>query len=246
MMTDLLGAEWLKLRTTRLLAGMIPAAIGLSIAAIAGTVLSADSAGIDLETSIGIRRTLHVTGTGALLVLVVGIIITAGEYRTQTSTDTFLTTPRRERVLAAKLGVGASIGLGVGVITATMAAAVATLLYRTQDARLPLGSEDVWLTLAGTLAYTTLFAVLGIAIGSLIRNQVIAIAGSLVWFALVEQILINLATGIGKWLPGGAGQAIIRAPEDDLLSPAAGAAVLLGYAALIGLISLALEARRDA
>ena len=41
-MTDLVAAEWLKLRTTRLLHGMIPVALAVSVAAVAGSVLATD------------------------------------------------------------------------------------------------------------------------------------------------------------------------------------------------------------
>lgn len=57
-MRALLAAEWLKLRTTRLLWGLVPGAIALSIAAVMGAVLSADGAGVDLETSAGVNLSL--------------------------------------------------------------------------------------------------------------------------------------------------------------------------------------------
>jgi len=123
-MIDLLAAEWLKLRTTRLLYGMIPATVALSFAAVAGAVLAADNAA-ELESTDGIRRVLSVTGTGAILVLVVGILISAGEYRHGTAADTFLTTPRRHRVVAAKLAVGAGVGLAAGVITSVACVGIA-------------------------------------------------------------------------------------------------------------------------
>src|SRR5439155_26494544 len=107
-MIDLLAAEWLKLRTTRLLHGMVPATVALSCAAVAGAVLSANGAGA-LESTDGIRRVLPVTGIGAIIVLVVGVIISSGEYRHGTAADTFLTTPRRHQVLAAQFVVGADV-----------------------------------------------------------------------------------------------------------------------------------------
>jgi ABC-2 type transport system permease protein len=245
MNSRLISAEWMKLHTTRLLVAMVTGAVALSIAAVAGTVLSAESAGVDLESSEGLRRTLHVTGTGAILILVVGIVMTAGEYRTRTATDTFLTTPRRTRVFTAKLAVGVALGLVTGTIAAAIAATTAWLLYPTQDARFPLDTSDVWSTLTGTLLYTMLFAALGIAVGTLVRNQVAAIVGALIWFAVIEQILINLAPSLGKWLPGGAGQAILRAPIDELHRPAVGAVILATYAAAIATVGLIAEARRD-
>lgn len=244
-MIDLVAAEWLKLRTTRLLHGMIPAAVAISAAAVAGTVLTHDG-GVPLESSEGVRRALSVTGTGAILVLAVGIIISAGEYRHGTATDTFLTTPRRHRVLAAKLTMGAVLGVAIGVVTVIASLGMAAVLYRVENASFPAGSTDVWLTMAGTLVYTTLFAILGVAFGSLVRNQTIGIAAALIWFAVVEHTLVNLAPDIGRWLPAAAGQAIVRSPLDGLLSPIAGTALLALYGAVTAIAGIRVAATRDA
>lgn len=243
-MNDLVSAEWLKLRTTRLLYGTIPAAVAISIAAVAGTVLSGHAA--QLGSTEGIRRVFSVTGAGAIVVLVVGILIATGEFRHGTAVDTFLTTPRRRDVVTAKLLTGAGLGLAVGTVTALAALVTARALYPQQGATFPFASRDVWLSLSGTLAYTTLFAALGVSLGVLVRNQVLAIAGALAWIAIVEHTLVNLAPAVGRWLPAGAGQAIVRTPIDGLLSPTAGTAVLAGYAAVIAVVGIRIETARDA
>ncbi len=242
-MIDLVAGEWLKLCTTRLLAGMIPAAIAISSAATAGAVLSSDAA-VALESQ-GIHRVLSVTGTGALVVLVVGIMMSAGEYRHGTAADTFLTTPRRHLVVAAKLAAGAGLGLAAGAVVVVTCVGLASLLYDVEGATFPFDDGNVWLTLAGTLAYTTLFAVLGVGLGSLVRSQTLAVVVALAWFAVVEHTLVNLAPAVGRWLPAAAGQAIVRTPLDGLLSPLGGAAVLAAYAAAIGAAGVWASATRD-
>jgi len=243
-MNDLVAAEWLKLRTTRVLHGTIPAAVTLSVAAVAGMVVS--SHGPDLETTEGMRRVFSVAGAGAIVVLVVGILISAGEFRHGTAGDTFLTTPDRSRVVTGKLAVAAVLGAAVGVVTAAACIAAATLMYRSESATLTLSASDVWLAVPATALYTALFALLGVALGSLVRNQVAAVAGALAWLAIVEHTLVNLVPSIGRWLPVGAGQAIVRTPLDGLLSPPAGIAVLTAYAAVVAVIAVRAEASRDA
>jgi hypothetical protein len=245
-MKDVFAGEWLKLRTTRLLHGMIPAAVAISFAAVAGSVLAADRAGIALESTKGIRRVLPVTGTGALLVLMVGILISAGEYRHGTASDTFLTTPRRHVAITAKLALGGCVGLAAGIVTSVACVGIASLFYKLKGAAFPFDEAEVWLTLGGTLAYTTLFAVLGVALGSLVRNQTLAVAGALAWIGIVEHILVNLAPGLGRWLPAAAGQAMVRTPLAELLSPVGGAALLAAYAAAIALAGVRVAATRDA
>jgi ABC-2 type transport system permease protein len=243
--SDLVAAEWLKLRTTRLLYGMIPATVAISFAAVAGAVLANDGAA-DLESADGIREVFSVTGTGAILVLVVGIIISAGEYRHGTAADTYLTTPRRHQVVVAKLALGAGVGVAAGVVTSAACVGIASILYPVEGATFPLGDVEVWATLGGTLVYTTLFAIIGVALGVLIRNQVLAIAGALAWFAVIEHTLVNLVPSLGRWLPAAAGQAVVRTPVDGLLSPLAGTAVLIAYGATIAAAGIRVAATRDA
>lgn len=244
-MTDVLAAEWLKLRTTRLLYGMLPAAVAISLVAVVGSVLATDRSDIALDSTEGVRRVLPVTGTGAVLVLIAGILIAAGEYRHGTAADTFLTTPRRHRVAAAKLLVGAGIGAVAGTLTSIACVGAAAALYEVKGATLPFDDSELWLTVAGIVAYATLFAVLGVALGTLVRNQVLAVAGALAWIAIVEHILVNLLPDIGRWLPAAAGQAIVRTPLDGLLSPPAGVALLAAYAGVIAVAGVRVAAVRD-
>jgi hypothetical protein len=80
----------------------------------------------------------------------------------------------------------------------------------------------------------------------LIRNQVLAIAVALAWFAVIEHTLVNLVPDLGRWLPAAAGQAIVRTPIDGLLSPLAATAVLITYGAAIAAAGIRVAATRDA
>lgn len=171
-MSDLLAAEWLKLRTTRLLVGMLPTAMALSMLAVAGTSLVTARSDVGLESDEGLRRILSVTGTGALVVLLLGMLISAGEYRHGTAGDTFLTTPRGQRVVGAKLAVGAAVGVAAGIGVALGSLGAAAGVYALKDASFPLGDALLWGTLAGAVVYSILFAALGVAVGTLVRNQV--------------------------------------------------------------------------
>ena len=246
-MIDLVAAEWLKLRTIRLLYAGIPAAVILSCAAVAGEIFSGHAVGPSgLATSEGVRRVFAVTGAGAILIMVVGVVIAAGEYRHGTAGDTFLTTPRRERVVVAKLVVGAGVGLGGGLLIAGSAIAVARVAYAIKGVTFPMSSSDVWLTLLGAVVYSTLFAALGVGLGAMVRNQTLAVAGSLAWFAAIEHTMVNLVPDLGRWFPAAAGQAIVRTPIDGLLSPLAGVALLVVYVAAAAVAGARLAATRDA
>jgi ABC-2 type transport system permease protein len=246
-MARLIAAEWLKLSTTRVLWASVPAVVLLSAVAVAGLALSSEVAGVALlEPTEGVRNAaLHLTSTGAVLVIVLGIVISAGEYRTQTATDTFLTTPRRSRVVAAKLAIGAILGLALGALGAAVGLPVAYLWFEAEGVAFPAGDEEVWLILGGVLLYGVLFGVLGVAFGSLVRNQVVAIVSALTVVLLLEQLLTQSGASMAEWFPGNAGAAVVRTPG-EFLNPGAGAALLLAYALVIALAGMVVVARRDA
>ena len=246
-MGRLVAAEWLKLRTTRILWATVPAVVLLCGVAVAGLVLSSEVAGVVLlEPTEGVRNAaLHLTSTGAALVMVLGIIISAGEYRTQTATDTFLTTPRRSRVVAAKLATGAILGVALGGLSAAVGLPVAYVWFEAEGAAFPSRDAELWLTLGGVVLYASLFAILGVAFGSLVRNQVVAIVSALIFVLLLEQLLTQAGASIAEWFPGNSGAAVVRTPG-EFLDPGVGAALLLAYALVIALAGMVVVARRDA
>jgi ABC-2 type transport system permease protein len=246
-MGRLVAAEWLKLRTTPLVWAILPAAVTLAAVAVAGLVLSSEVAGVALlEPTEGVRQAaLHLTSTGAALVIVLGILLSAGEYRTQTATDTFLTTPRRGRVLAAKLVMGGLLGLALGVLAAAVGLPTAYLLFEADGVSFPADSQVVWLTLGGVIVDASLFAIIGVAFGSLVRSQVVAIVSALTFVLLVEQLLTQSGVRVAEWLPGNAGAAVVRTPG-EFLDPGAGAALLLAYGIGIAAAGLIVVTRRDA
>lgn len=245
-MTDLLAAEVLKLRTTRTIWGLLAATVAVSALAVGSAVVVGAETSLDLESARGVRSILDVTANGAIFVLVLGIIISAGEYRHRTATDTFLTTPRRWKVIAAKLAVAAVAGVLFGALSAGVSIGVADLAYRAKGLAFPLGSSDAWATLAGAVFFAGLFGAIGAATGSLIRNQVVAIVGWLVWLGVVEHIATGFFPDVERWLPVAAGRALVGSPTESLLSPLAAAAVLGLYAVTIMGLAVASERYRDA
>jgi ABC-2 type transport system permease protein len=244
---DLLAAEVLKLRTTRTVWGLLAATVAVSVLAVASAVIVGADTSLDPESARGVRSILSVTVNGAIFVLVLGVIISAGEYRHRTATDSFLTTPRRWKVIAAKLCVAGAAGVVFGAFSAGVSMAAAAAVYRIEGFTLPLGSSDAWATFAGAIFYAALFGAIGAATGSLIRNQVVAIVGWLVWLAVVEHIAAaGFLPEVGRWLPVEAGRALVLSPNEDLLAPATAALVLATYAVAIMGLAIFTERYRDA
>lgn len=239
----LVRAELLKLSSVRSSLWLLVAGAGLSALALSGSVAS--GAVPDLASDEGLRIVLQHGGVGAILPLVLGILISAGEYRQGTVVDTFLTEPRRGRVVAAKLVTGGALGLVAGLITCVTTAVAATAWYAAKDVDLDLTSGVAVRSLVGVALWTLLYAALGIAIGAVIRTPPVAIVSAVVWLFIIEGALAGLAVDVGRWLPGTAAGALGNAPADGLLSQAGGGVVLLGWTAVAAVAAVLLTRRRD-
>jgi ABC-2 type transport system permease protein len=113
-MKNLIHAELLKLRTTRMIYGLALSALVFAPITVISVITSAGKSGgaPSLTTSQGIRNVMSAGSSGAIVVLVIGILIMAGEFRHSTVTSTFLVSPRRGRVVGAKIVASALVGAG--------------------------------------------------------------------------------------------------------------------------------------
>ena len=246
-MANLLAAEYLKLRTTKTAMVLLVATLALTgLAVAAAVIVAASNTRLNLESTRGVRTVLHVSASGAIFVLVLGIIISAGEFRQSTATDTFLTTPARWKVAGAKLTVGALAGVVFGALSASVAIAVANHVYTLKGYTFPLSSSGAWSVLGGAVLYAAFFGALGAATGSLVRDQVSAIVAWLTWLLIIENILLEISSSFGRWLPGAAGRALVRDPNGNLLTQPTAALVLLVYSVAIIVLVIFSERRRDA
>src|SRR5688500_20340978 len=105
-------AGLLKLRTTRVI--YVLAGIALLFSGLVAAIVAAEE-GLDDDPALGLAE---IAGTSGFLALVLGILLTTNEHRHGTITSTVLVTPRRPRVLGAKVGAG---GVAGGVLGGTLA-----------------------------------------------------------------------------------------------------------------------------
>lgn len=247
-MTDLLRAELLKVRTTRLVVGLLAASVGLVAMGVVGSILTAGDAGTPpLEVPQGVRNVFGNAGVVSILVLVLGILVVTGELRHGTITQTFLLTPRRPRVVGAKLAAMGVVGLAFGVAASAVNLAVALPWLAIKDVSVDvLGGDVAPVLLAGTLS-AALYGLIGVGLGALIRNQVAAVVVALVWSFILESLLVSLLPAVGKWLPQGAARGLSQETLTDgsLLPPWAGGLVLVAYAVAFAAIGARLLVRRD-
>jgi ABC-2 type transport system permease protein len=241
----LFANELLKLRTIRspwlmLAATQLVVAVGVS-----GLFVQ----GADVDDPDTVQAALAHVGLISLFTLVLGIAAVAGEHRHQTITDTYLSTPRRGRVFAAKLGVYSAIGAVVGAMSAAVAIVATAAWLAAKGGSLDLGDAVVWQTLAGGVGWDMAFAAIGVGLGAVVRNLAGAVAAALAWIALVEGIVGQLlGDSAARWLPFRAGSALAAVSTSDStsqLSQPAAALLLIAYIIAFALFGLAAVTRRD-
>src|SRR6202034_3600929 len=204
-MTAALHAEFLKLGTTRLVAAMTGLAVALT--ALIG-VLEAVTAGTgkgmaipSLATAGGLRDNLASTGFALLAAALLGVVITSGEFRLKTATDTYLDQPDRGRVLAAKAIAAAAAGAVLGTAAAAAATAIALGFAASRGYPIALSDPAIARYTAGAVVGSALLAATGVGAGSLIRHQVGATIAVVAWALVIELVVGATLTTVGRFLP---------------------------------------------
>jgi ABC-2 type transport system permease protein len=244
-MNDVIRSEFRKLRTTRTAFGLLAGTVALTGLALWGSLSSATPA----ELAAGLTSPFGYAGVVIIImlfVMVLGIRSFTDEVRHGSIVPTFLATPKRARVLAAKTTVSAAaaavfavVGLGVG--TGVIAVYLVAHGYAVPVA--------AW-TLAGlfgrAIAIAVLWATIGVSIGVVVRHQVAAIVGALAWLFVIENILGSIVPRIAAWLPASAaGAAAGIDSANALITPAVGMLVLAAWTAGAVALAATVIRRRD-
>lgn len=261
-MKQLLASEWRKVTTTKML--WVLAAVGVAYSAVNAITLTLLAAGIipgvpgDLGTMLMdpdyVSTLLGQAASAATFVLVLGIIAMTGEYRHMTITSAFLGTPRRGRVLTAKMVLYGLLGAAIALLTVATVTVVVVVTVSFFD-HAPVTAGAIGSVLLGALIGFTLYAVLGVSLGALIRSQIAAIVIALIWVMLIEALVGLAFPAIAKWMPGGALNAAMTISvrsdvsggmtKADVLPAWGGALVLAAYAVVFAVIAARTTLRRD-
>ena len=255
---NLIKSEWRKLIYARAHWGLLIAATFISTLSVVVTPFILDSQGelfgFGLDQTEAIDSVYANGISGYIFAILLGIMLMAGEFRHGTAVATFLTAPKRGTVLGAKLAM-AAIG---GVLIMWVSAGVSFLagfitLLGFENAAAP--SESLFLNtmIASTIGGAVL-GVIGVALGTLVRNQMLAITGALVYLFVIDPILLALWPDTGKYLPTGLITAMLAidvdAPElgfdtSNYLPPLEATGFLLLYGVVFSAVAVATSLRRD-
>jgi ABC-2 type transport system permease protein len=237
-MTALIRGEIIKATTTRTILAYAAIAVVLAVAQVLLTILPTSS---DLTASADKKEAI--AGL-PLLLLLLGIVGAAGEYRHRTAAPTVLVSGRDGGfMLLARAGAYSITGVAVAALATVVTLALGLPLLAGESGT-ALAAADVALVAGGSLLAAALSATFGVALGALVRNQVVAVTGTLV-VIFVALPLVQVLSGTALDLtPFGAAQGVAGATLATL-SWSGAALVLIGWT-LLGLIAaFVAERRRD-
>jgi ABC-2 type transport system permease protein len=180
-----------------------------------------------------------------LFVFSIGALLATNEFRHKTANSTFIVTPRRERVVLAKFAVG----LVAGVVSALLFIAVNAGfgLSILSNRGVPVDPDTSVNIYIGTGIGLVLVCLLGVALGSLIGNQVVTIVLGISLIYILRQTLIAiLGDSVGAYTPG-ASLLSLQGPLNKHfhLSQVSGGLVFAGYCVAVGIAATVTMRQRE-
>ena len=245
-MSATLRSELHKQRSTRTNLGLVAAMVVLVLAAVLlhGLLLPADnvaSADDQMEVVFGWGEVL-----GALFAALLGGLTFTAEFRYGTIRPTLLVTPRRGRVVIAKLLASLLVGALFGVLAAAAASIGASAALAARGIGIEVSAGDYAVLVLGGAGAGALWGAIGAGVGAAVRLQVPVLVGLSAWLLFVETVLIGdaeLVGDIGRYTPGALGRA--ASGQEPLVAPGLAVLLLALYAAAAAAAGWLATTRRD-
>ncbi len=250
---NVIRSEWIKFWSVRstaytlFAAGIITVVFGMIFSAVAESDGQAPGPAAFLTNPVDVA--LGGIGLTEMVIGVLGVMVVAGEYSTGLIRTSFAAAGKRGRVIRAKVAVTGASVFAVSAAAVTGAIVAGQAVYAGSEATVPLA--DVVDVIFGTTVYLTGIALIGIALGFILRSTAASI-GTLIGGVFIGPNLLNLLPDsitdvFMKYLPSEAGSAMMAQVSDpDLLSQGTAYAVFIAW--VVGLLALAgaMVHRRDA
>jgi ABC-2 type transport system permease protein len=234
--TGTIASELSKLRTARSNWILTLAAIVLSTLIALPTILFNTFNDIPGQVLISIAQ------FSVLFTMILGAMLIAGEMRHGSIAPALLVTPSRTRLIVAKLVAIAILGAVVGAVTFGLCLALGALLLPGQGYDLGMSGSEIVKAIAGGAAMGALYGVMGLGVGTLVRNQTGAIIVLLILLLFVDPIVASLWThysdySLGSVLSSATG-AFSQSPAHTPLGQAKALLLQLAYSGGIFLLGL--------
>jgi len=199
-MTDVVHAEWTKVRTLPGTGWLLLAAAALTaaVSAIAANSVSCPAGGCQLDPA---KVSLTGIYLGQAVVAIMAVTVISGEYSTGMIRLTLAATPGRWRVLAAKAAVVGAATLAAGAVAVLASVLAGGLLLARHGVTsahgyqaLSLGQGPVLRAAAGSVLYLALIALLSLGVAAAVRDSAVAIGvvlALLFLFPIVSSVITS-------------------------------------------------------
>jgi ABC-2 type transport system permease protein len=247
--------EWIKLRTVRsniytiMGAGFAMLFFGIVFSALAGDSKAATGPGARLTDPVAIS--LSGSNMAQIIIAVLGVLAVAGEYSTGLIRTGFVAAGSRLRVLRAKVLVIGTVAFVSMTPMALIAFVVGQSVYAGNLPTASLGDDGVLRVIFGTGFYIACVAMMGVALGFILRSTAAAIATLVVTLLMLPTLLELLPDSITdpflKFLPSKAGSAITALNGEPGLLSSTSAFIVAALWAIVPLgVAAVVVQRRDA
>lgn len=242
---DLVRSQLRNLTTTRMPfafgAVLVLLATVNGIAVIAGTDM--DGSKTFISTAADQQSLVAFAANALMLAALFGATAAAREYAHNTVIATYLITPRRPRALLSQFTAIAAAGavLGVAGTAFTVAAVGVTLPFTDYGFLMSIANV---LQVVGVAAWSgAAGAILGAAIGTLVRNTGGAVTVTVVALVIAPPVVVQLANEAAAWVPMTLAMVASGNPGDT--GPLTSLVAITGWALLPAAAALVAVQRRD-
>jgi ABC-2 type transport system permease protein len=252
---DAMRSEWTKLRSVRstywalIVAAVLGIGLGALISAISANHYATDP-GVAFHWNAA-DRSLRSLEIAQLAFAILGVMVVTGEYSTGMIRTSLAAVPKRGRFLAAKTLVFTTVALVAGEVISFVTFLVGQALISGKAPSSTLGQPGVLRAVIGAGLYLALLALLGSALGVLLRHAAAAIGSIVALLLVLPGIAAALPSSwsqpIEQWWPTNAGQQVAMVIRDShTLAAWTGFGVFLGFVVVVLVSAFVLLERRDA
>ncbi|MGW1637792.1 ABC transporter permease [Streptomyces lavendulae] len=239
-----IAAETLRARSGAALPGLLLTALALGALGQLGSVYAeTELAANAVDAS---HRVVNLAASATLFSSLFGALLITGEFKSGSIGRSVLYAPGRGAVVGAKLLVAGLVGLVYGLVSVLCSLAVGAAAFASKDVSLVLDGRT-WQLAAAVVGVCALAGPWGAAIGFVVRNQLIAVIGLVMWGTLGQLMVLGQFPQVGRFLPDGAQLAVLG---DRLTLPSAldapyGLLLLVAWGAALALLAHRTFTRRD-
>lgn len=241
----LVRSEIRKLTTTKMPLGFLLALLALSAVTVTAVLLGTDADGSKgfIATPDDQRSLMATSGNAMMIAALFGAIAIAREYGHGTVVPTYLASPRRHRSVLAQLAAAMLGGAALGLVATALTIGGVAVALPLVDFSFMLSVGAVLHLLAASAFTGAVGAVLGAAIGFIVRNVGGSVVAVVLLLFILPPLVVQMAKDTLAWTPSAL--ALIVSGVTDYPGLVSALVVLTSFATIPALLAVVAVRKRD-